>query len=67
MEKMDITTVGKLVVVLVVTEEEEDLTEEVSKIQIGEIHLIMQEKQICQVHLVTFVETDVVKMKFFCY
>ena len=38
---------GKVVVVLVVVEEEVDLTEEVSKIQIGEIHLMIQEKQIC--------------------
>ena len=40
MEKMDITE-GKVVVVLVVVEEEVDLTEEVSKIQIGEIHLMI--------------------------
>ena len=37
---------GKVLVVLLVVEEEVDLTEEVSKIQIGEIHLMIQEKQI---------------------
>ena len=46
MEKIDITTEGKVAVVLVVVEEEVNLTEKVSKIQTGEIHLMIQEKQI---------------------
>ena len=40
MEKMDFTE-GKVVVDLVVVEEEVDLTEEVSKIQIREIYLMI--------------------------
>lgn len=43
---MDIITEVKVVVVLMLGEEKLDLTEKVSKIQIGKIHLMIQEKQI---------------------
>ena len=46
MVKMDIKTEGKEVVILQLVEEEIDSIEEVSKIQIGEIHLMIQENQI---------------------
>ena len=45
-EKTDITAEGKVVVLLVVVEKEVDLIEEVSKIQIGEIHPMIHDKQI---------------------
>ena len=44
MEKMDIKTEGLVAAVLVVVKEEVELTQEISKIQVGEIHLVIQEK-----------------------